>query len=366
MTSTALKKPPPTPVLRAVERVRDALSALHRRLVPGHIALLELQIAGFLSQAISAAAELGIADELARGRRGAAELAAAVGADEGGVRRLMRLLVSFGVFAQHRDGSYGLTRMGESLRSDGEVTLRDTSLFFGSPFHRNHWTHLTDAVRTGEAVGPALDGASFFEYAATHREIGDLFDRAMTSISTLSIEPLLAAYDFGQFGTLVDVGGGRGSLLVEILDRYPDAEGIVFDLPDVVANLDSELTAHGLAGRCAAREGSFFDEVPAGGDVYLLKHILHDWSDAKAEQILRTIHAAMDPSARLLVIELVLPDHQRPHPGKFIDLEMLVNTDGGHERTEAQFRELLARGGFTLLRTVPTAAPDCVLDARPR
>ncbi|MET9213730.1 MULTISPECIES: methyltransferase [unclassified Nocardia] len=366
MTSTAPKKLPPLPVLRAIERVRDALGTLHRKLVPGHIALLELQIAGFLSQAISAAAELGIADELAEGPRTPAKLAGALGIDEGGLRRLMRLLVSFGVFAQRRDGSYELTRLGDALRSDAEVTLRDLSRFFGSPYHRNHWTHLTDAVRTGEAVGQALDGASFFEYAAVNREVGELFDNAMTSVSTLAIEPLLAAYDFGRFGTLIDVGGGRGSLLTEILGRYPAAQGIVFDLPNVVDDLTADLEAAGLGQRCTVESGSFFEEVPQGGDVYLLKHIVHDWSDAQAEQILRTVRAAMRPTSTLLLLELVLPDHQRPHPGKFIDLEMLVNTEGGHERTEAEFRALLARSGFTLVRTVETAAPDCVLEAVPR
>ncbi|MFD6389621.1 methyltransferase [Nocardia sp. NPDC060259] len=366
MTSTALKKIPPLPVLRAIDRVRDTLSSAYRKLVPGHIALLELQIAGFLSQAISTAAELGIADELADGPRTSGELARAVDVDEDGLRRLMRLLVSYDIFAQRRDGTYTLTRMGDALRSDAEVTLRDMSRFFGSQFHRNHWTHLTDAVRTGEAVGRNLDGSNFFEYAAVNREVGELFDRAMTSVSTLSIEPLLTAYDFGRFGTLVDVGGGRGSLLTEILGRFPTTRGIVFDLPNVVDDLNADLAAVGLAQRCAVESGSFFDEVPQGGDAYLLKHILHDWSDEQAEQILRTVRAAMSRSATLLVIELVLPDHQRPHPGKFIDLEMLVNTEGGHERTEKQFRDLLARCGFTLRRTVETAAPDCVLEAVPR
>ncbi|MFE3545896.1 methyltransferase [Nocardia sp. NPDC059177] len=366
MTSTAPKKIPPLPIIRGIDRVRAVLANLYRTLVPGHVALLELQVAGFLSQAISTAAELGIADELAAGPRTATQLARAVEVDEDGLCRLMRLLVSYNVFAQRRDGSYTLTRMGAALRSDAEVTLRDVSRFFGSPFHRNHWSHLSDAVRTGEAVGPAVDGASFFEYAATNREVGDLFDRAMTSISTMSTDPLLAAYDFSRFGTLVDVGGGQGSLLTEILHRYPAARGILFDLPTVVDDLTADLAAQGLAQRCEVEGGSFFEQVPPGGDAYLLKHVVHDWSDDRAEQILRAVRLAMNRSATLLVIELVLPEHRRPHPGKFIDLEMLVNTEGGHERTESQFRDLLARAGFTLTRTVPTAAPDCVLEARAR
>ncbi|MFC9966263.1 methyltransferase [Nocardia ignorata] len=357
------KKLPPIPVVHAFDRVRDALARLHRRLVPGHIALLELQFAGFLSQAISTAAELGIADQLADGPRTSAQLASALEVDEDGLRRLLRLLVSYEVFAQRRDGRYALTRIGEALRGDAAVTMREVARFFGSPYHRNHWTHLGDAVRTGEAVGQALEGASFFEYAARNRAVGDLFDRAMTSIGTLSIEPLLAASDFGRFDTVVDVGGGRGSLLVEILRRHPSTTGVVFDLPGVVEDLSSDLAAAGLGRRCTVEAGSFFEAVPAGADAYLLKNIVHDWSDEHAERILRTVRAAMGPAATLLVIELVLPEHHRPHPGKFVDLEMLVNTEGGHERTEAEFRALLDRSGFTLTRTVETVAPVCVLEA---
>ncbi|MGW5313283.1 methyltransferase [Nocardia thailandica] len=353
---------PPLPVLRAVERVRYGLAVAYRTLVPGHIALLEMQLGGFLAQAIATAADLGIADELGAGPRSAADLAVATGADEAALRRLMRLLVAFGVFAQRRDGTYALTRVGSALRADSPVSLRDLSRFFGSAFHRNHWSHLTDAVRTGRSVGPVLDGKEFFAYAAEHRDIGDLFDNAMTSATNLSVEPLLASYDFGRHASIVDVGGGRGSFLLQVLRRHPGSTGVLFDLPDVVAAAPDEIAAAGLESRCTTEAGSFFDTVPGGADAYLLKHIVHDWSDAEAEQILRTVRAGMPAGATLLLIELVLPDHRRPHAGQFIDLEMLVNATG-HERTEAQFRDLLARGGFTLTELVPTAAPDCILAA---
>ncbi|MET9487963.1 methyltransferase [Nocardia sp. NPDC006630] len=360
--ASALSKIPPLPLLRALGLFRDGLAALHRRLVPGHIAILELQMTGFLTQAIHAAAQLGIADALVEGPRSPAELARAIEVNEDGLRRLMRLLISFDIFAQKRDGSYALTGMSQALRSDSPVTLRDLFLFFGSEYHRNHWTHLADAVRTGHAVGLALDGMGFFEYAAAHRDIGELFDRAMTSISTLSTEPLLAAYDFGRFGTLVDIGGGEGSLLVEILQRSAMTRGVIFDLPAVVTALPVQRA--GLADRLTVDTGSFFESVPKGGDAYILKHIIHDWSDEEAERILRTVRSAMEPAARVLIIEIVLPEHHRPHAGKFIDLEMLVNATG-RERTEADFRNLLARSGFTLTRVVPTAAPDVILEARP-
>ncbi|NNH74284.1 hydroxyneurosporene methyltransferase [Nocardia uniformis] len=357
-------KLPPLPLLRALGLFRDGLAALHRRLIPGHIALLEMQMTGFLAQAINAAAQLGIADALADGPKKPAELARVLDVDEDGLRRLMRLLLSFDVFAERRDGSYALNGISRALSSDAPITLRDMLLFFGSDYHRNHWTHLADAVRTGSAVGPALEGATFFEYAATHREFGDLFDRAMSSIGTLSIDPLLAAYDFGRYRTLVDLGAGQGNLLTAILRRTQSTRGVIFDLPEVVAPLPAELARLGLADRCTVETGSFFESVPKGGDGYILKHIVHDWTDAEAERLLRTVHAAMDPSSTLLIIEMVLPEHHRPHASKFIDLEMLVNA-GGRERSESDYRNLLARSGFTLHRTISTAAPDCILEAHP-
>lgn len=357
-------KLPPLPLLRAVGWLRDGLAALHRRSVPGHIALLEMQMTGFLTQAIHAAAALGIADALADGPRKPADLARAIEVDEDGLRRLMRLLVSFDVFAQRRDGSYALTGISRALRAEAPITLRDMVMFFGSEYHRNHWAHLADAVRTGKDVGPALEGATFFEYAAAHPEFGDLFNRAMSSVGTLSIEPLLAAYDFGRFDTLVDIGAGQGNLLTAILEHTESTRGILFDLPEVVRQAPALLTELGLSDRCTVESGSFFESVPKGADAYILKHIVHDWSDPDAERLLRTIHAAMTPDATLLIIEILLPTHHRPHAGKFIDLEMLVNA-GGRERTESEYRNLLTRTGFTLRRTIGTAAPDAILEARP-
>ncbi|MFF0529725.1 methyltransferase [Nocardia amikacinitolerans] len=355
---------PPLPLLRAVDRFRGALAVLHRKVVPGHIALMEMMTSGWLAQAIATAAELGIADELARGPRQGAELAAAVGADEDALHRLLRLLISHGIFARRRDGAYRLTPQAQALRRDAPVSLRDAFLFFGSAQHRAHWSHLTDAVRSGLPVGPALNGMPFFDYVQTDRELGELFDNAMTSISTLALEPLLAAYDFGRYDTVVDIGGGHGSLLAEILRRAPRTRGVLFDLPEVVADAAPYLAERGVTDRCSVTAGSFFEAVPEDGDAYLLKHIIHDWPEDEADRILRTLRATMRPDSRLLLVELVLPEHDRPHPGKYIDIEMLVNA-GGRERTEQEYRELLARNGFTLLRVVPTVSPDNILEACP-
>ncbi|NKY89387.1 methyltransferase [Nocardia veterana] len=355
---------PPLPVVRAVETVRYVLGEAYRRLAPGPLALMELLAAGWLTQAIHAAAALGIADELAAGPLPGPELARRVGADEDALRRLLRLLISHGVFTQRRDGRYALTPPARALRRDASASLRDAALFFGSATHRAHWTHVVDAVRSGDPVWPQLDGMTFFEYVRGDRQFGALFDRAMTSIGSLTTEALFAAYDFGRFGTVVDVGGGEGALLAEILSRAPGTRGVLFDLPDVADSAARRFSTAGLDDRVDITHGSFFESVPEGGDAYLLKHVLHDWPDDRAVQILRAVRAAMRPAARLVVVEIVLPQHDRPHPGKYIDLEMLINS-GGRERSAEEYRKLLARGGFALTRIAETVSPESVLEARP-
>ncbi|WP_433662907.1 methyltransferase [Nocardia sp. CA-128927] len=355
---------PPQGMVRAIELVRNGLSVAYRKLVPGHLAVMELLGAGWLTQAIHAAAELGVADALADGPRSGAELARTVGADEDALHRLLRLLIGHGIFTRRRDGRYALTPMARALRRDVDVSLRDAALFFGSPIHRDNWSHLADAVRTGKPVGAALHGMSFFEHARTDRTLGTLFDNAMTSIGSLGLAPLLAAYDFARYETLVDVGGGEGTMLAEILSRAPQSKGILFELPEVADAATNRLADLGLADRCTVERGSFFDTVPHGGDAYILKHILHDWPEDDAGRILATVRAAMKPDARLLIIELVVPENARAHPGKLIDLEMLVNT-GGRERTADEYRKFLARSGFKLNRVIPTVSPDNILEAEP-
>lgn len=353
---------PPLPLVRAVERFRAGLVFLHRKLVPSEIAVLEMMTAGWLAQAIAAAAELGIADELAKGPRSAADLATAVGADEDALRRLLRLLISHGLFAEDRDGRYRLNKTAEVLRADSPVTLRDMTLFVGSKLHRERWSQLTDAVRTGRPI--ASGGAEFFELAQTDREVGEMFNKAMASVNSIGRQALLAAYDFSRYGVIVDVGGGTGMMLTEILRHTPGARGVLFDLPQVVADVPARLAEAGLAQRCEVVGGSFFESVPEGGDAYILQHIVHDWPEADIARILGAVRAAMKPHSRLLLFEIVLPEHDRPHPAKYIDLEMLVNV-GGRERTVAEYRDLLARNGFALEQVVPTVSPENILVARP-
>jgi SAM-dependent methyltransferase len=325
------------------------------------IGLLRLVRAGRVSQSIGVAARLGVADELAGGPRRADEVAAAVGAHPGALRRLLRLLADFEVFAELEGGRFALTPMGELLRSDGDGSMRGLAMLLESPFLRDAWTHLIDAVRTGE---PAFDRAHrrhLFDYLREHPEDAAVFDQAMIGASRQLIAAILDVYDFGRFRTVVDVGGGNGALLAMILAANPNARGILYELPDVAARARALLAEAGVAERCEVVGGDFFEAVPRGGDAYVLTQVVHDWDDQAASRILRNCRAAMSGNARLLLGEAVLPDGAEPSLAKLVDLEMLVI--GGRERTVAEYRDLLEHAGLRMIRVVPSSGPHSVVEA---
>ncbi|KQH79509.1 hydroxyneurosporene methyltransferase [Mycobacterium gordonae] len=357
-------KLPPARVVRALEVVRDRLARLRQRMVPAPAAMLEIILDAWAAQAVAAAAELGIADALAGGPLTADELAAAVGADADALGRLLRALIGRGVFRRRRDGRYELNPLAEALRSDAEVSLAGMARFVGAPQQREHWSALADAVRSGRSVVPGLRGKPFFEYLAGEPELAQIFNQAMTGTSELSIAPLVAAYDFSGFSTIVDVGGGHGRLLAAILNTVPHAHGILFDQPQVVAGAPAELREHHVEDRVRIVEGSFFeDDLPVGGDAYVLKNIIHDWPDDDAVRILTKVRQAAAPGSHVLLLEQVIADNDRDIPAKWIDLEMLVMVDG-RERTESEYGRLLQRAGFRMTRVVQTASPFGIVEAR--
>jgi hypothetical protein len=353
---------PPTQVVRIVEVVRHHLGQLHRQMVPPPASMLEMITNAWAAQAITAAADLGIADALANGPLSADELADAVDADADTVSRLLRALISRGVFRRRRDGRYDLTPLADTLRSDGAVSLRAFARFVGAPQEREHWSHFTDAVRTGRAVIPELRGKPAFEYLAGEKELDEIFNEAMTNMSGLAIPPVIAGYDFSRYGTIVDVAGGHGRFLAEILNATPQARGILFDQPHVVAGASALLEEHRVADRVKLVEGSFFETVAEGGDAYVLKHIIHDWPDEEAEQILRNVRKAAGVGKHVLLVEFVLPGHDRDFMGNWLDLEILVEFDA-RERTAAEYAQLLGRAGFRMTRVVETVSPYSVVEA---
>ena len=357
-------KIPPAKVARIVERFRHYLYRLHQRSAPAAVAMLEMVMAAWVAQAIQVAAELGIADTLADDPLPLDDLADRVGADPDALRRLMRALISRGIFRQRRDGRYELTALAETLRSDAPFSMHGYARFVGSPQHREHWTLLVESVKSGKPIIPQLRGNDAFDYLRDEPELAKIFNDAMTDLAGLAATAVVPGYSFGPYGTIVDVGGGHGVLLSTILAATPNARGVLYDLPEVVAGASALLSQQGVKDRVRVEGGSFFDSVPSGGDAYVLKNVIHDWPDEQAVAILRNVRAAVGADSTVLLVETVLPEHDRDFAGKWSDLEMLLGANG-RERDAAEYRDLLRQAGFRMNRIVQTASPYSVVEATP-
>lgn len=312
--------------------------------------------------AVSVAAKLRLADHLAAGPMPAADLAAATNTHPESLYRLLRALASVGVFASDGAGTFSLTPVGELLRTGAKGSMRGVADYCGAMWSWRAWEGTLNSVRTGRTAFNEVFGEGCFDYLARHPAEQAVFDEGMTGFSAVEADAVAAAYDFSGFGTLIDVGGGHGHLLGTILKATPTLRGVVFDAPHVVAGAPARLAEMGVADRCQAEGGDFFKAIPAGGDAYILKHIIHDWNDTDSGTILRNIRTVAKPGTKLLVVELVIPPGDDPHPGKLLDLEMLV-VASGKERTEAEYAELVADAGFRLTRVVTTQSPASVVEA---
>lgn len=325
---------------------------------------LSQMICGYwISQMIHVAARLRLADELHAGPRTVTALAETVAAHPRSLGRLLRGLASVGLFEETPPGTYQLTPLAEFLRDDHPQSVRPMALMMGGVQYQA-WGELLHAVRTGETGFAQRFGQPLFDYLATRPDEAAEFDRAMVAIHGREGAAVAEAYDFARVRRVVDVGGGNGHQLIELLDRHPHLTGTLFDLPHVVERAAPGLAASRVAARIDPLGGSFFETVPTGADCYLLRHILHDWSDEESARILRTIRHAIPTSGKLLVIETVIPPGNEPNFAKLLDLTMLV-IPGGIERTEAEYRELFAAGGFRLTRILPTAAGVDLIEGVP-
>jgi SAM-dependent methyltransferase len=321
-----------------------------------------------ISRALYAAAELNIADILAEGPLTSGQLAVAAGADGQSLRRLLRALVAHGVFEEEGPDRYRLNAAAELLRRDVPGSQRAGVLFTAGDTTWRLWSDFLASVRTGQAVVDRAFGKDIFERFAEHSDEFALFGQAMAAFSAALSQPLIAAYDFSPFRCIADVGGGSGRLLADILAANPTVQGILFDLPEVSAAASALLDGSGVCERCKLVSGSFFDGIPAGADAHLLKHILHDSDDARAIKIISNCRRAIASDGTLLIVERILPERAeqgRAAEAYLVDLEMLVYTPGGRERTESEFRKLLSAAGFATTRIVPTSAPVSLIEARP-
>ncbi len=324
-------------------------------------------ITGFqLTQAISVAARMGIADLLEEGPKSSDDLANATGAHQPSLYRLLRALCAAGLLVERPDRRFEVTSTGALLRTHAPGSLRATATFFGGPETWTVWGDLFNSVRTGQAAWWRLWGMDNWEYRRRNGEASAVFHAAMAEITGLVATTVARLYNFADLHLVVDVGGGRGQLLGTILKTHQSLRGIVFDLPHVVEAAKEHVEAMGVADRCHVMGGSFLESVPGGGDAYILSRVIHDWDDKVAITILRSCREAMARHGRLLLVERVLPNAPTSNLGTFLsDLNMLVSP-GGRERTKAEYQRLFEAARFELSQTVPVGLDMTLIEAEPR
>jgi hypothetical protein len=328
-----------------------------RRLLYGHV----------LSRALCSVAALHIPDLIGDGALSAEEIAGQTAAHCSALRQTMRALTAFGVFVEHSDGTFGLTPLGATLRSDAQASALPSALLVGNEIGQA-WNQFDVTVRTGQTAFAASFGTDFFSYADLKPEIRAVFDWSQATGLELDLDYIVGALDLSARRLIVDVGGGDGALLTRLLPVYPQARGIVTDLPPVAAQARGRLAEAQLLDRCEIRGGDFFSEIPAGGDLYLLRQILHDWDDEHCRKLLRTCRAAMTSDATLLIIELLAGDLSQADLARemtaLMDLYMLSIFDG-RERTRAEFTGLLADSGFAVREITPLGGGIAAIVATP-
>lgn len=365
-----------TPIARFRARVRPrsdkpeslALTKQMDRLLPGDAAqLVNLINCAVLSQAACVAAELGIPDLLADGPKALHELAQATSSHEASLRRLLRALATLDLCRERKDGTFALSNLGTTLCTGGPYSLRSWTILCG----RHLWplyAHLLHSVRTGTRTRSGISARQVFKRLERDADASQVFNRAMAELSRLVAADVVRLHDFSRCRLIVDVGGGHGDLLTSILQVHPEAHGILLDLPHAIAGAVERMEKLGLGRRCRALSGNFFQSVAPDGDAYVLKTILHDWSDKDCISLLRNCRKAIKPDGSLIVVERVMPDRMRPcalhRSVARMDLTMMLGF-GGHERTQSEYRALLERAGFKLVKVSVTAFEFCVLEARP-
>jgi SAM-dependent methyltransferase len=341
----------------------DELQSSGRSVIPPGAQLFEMITGFYLWWMLYVVAERGVADLLVDGPQTSVELARAAGLHEPSLYRVLRSLSSVGVFTEESPRSFALTPLGSALRTGDPSGARD--LMMCAPWFSRAWSEFPRTVATGENGVQLAFGMPIWEFLKQHPQDSAYFNGAVRAVGSAEPRAVAAAYDFSGVRRLVDVGGGIGALLAAVLDRYPLVDGVLFDRSDVIDEARTTLAELGVAERCEVVGGDFFAALPESADAYLLSHVLHDWDDERCVTILRNCRRAMDPDGRLLIVEMVLPAGDAPHPGKILDMAMLVYSTGGVERTEEEFGDLLDRGGFRLTRVVPTQSAVSVIEAAP-
>jgi hypothetical protein len=349
---------PPGFAIRAVLALRKKLHAMGDALVPPHAVLFERITGAALTQLVGAAARYRVADLLAEGPLTPAELAARIGLDPDATHRMMRALAATGCFVLHADGRCENNRLSEVLRADRLEAARDFAEYFASKSNCDSWSDFDGTLKTGQNGFQRVHGMNVWDWFDAHPGERETFARAMMGL-TVGDAPVVAnLYPWKEVQRVCDVGGGRGTLLSELLVRHPHLKGVLCDGPGVIASARQLLARRGVTERVELVAGSFFDQVPTGADAYVLKNVLHDWDDARSRKILSVCRRAMSPSQKLVVVETLTGRNQTDGFGALSDVQMMVVCEQGRERSREDFARLFVDSGFASGRVFesPTAS----------
>jgi hypothetical protein len=333
--------------------------------LPPPMAMLRF-LGGFrIARIIYAVAELGIADLLADGAKTTAELAQATQTDEPSLYRVLRSLASVGIFAEAENGKFKLTPTASILRADVADSLKASVTLFGQDWHWETWGELLHSIKTGEPAFDHLYGMGLFEFFQKNPQISNQAQESKTSISQRATTSLLDNYDFSAAESVIQLGvfSGVKGTLIPLLKANPQLNGTLLDFSTAIESDRAIVEAAGMTERCRLVAGDCTESVPTDGDIYLLLFVVHNWGDRGALKILQNCRQAMAPGAKLLLVEAIMPQGNTPFPGKLIDIQSLVTTPGGYERTESQYRQLLSQAGFEVTKIIPTQSANSIIEA---
>ena len=329
--------------------------------LPPPVHLMQMLFGFAATRAIGVTAELRIADFLKDGAKTADELALQTGVHARSLYRVLRACASVGVYSEDNAKKFSLTPLAEPLLSDAPGSLRAFAEMISCDWQFQTWAELPYSVKTGKPSFDKVHGKSSFDYFWSNEKAGKVFNDAMTSNSAFTSVAVVNAYDFSSIKKLIDIGGGHGFLLASILAKNDNLKGVLYDTPAIVADAEKLLKEHGVTQKCETVGGDFFSSEPAGGDGYIMKHIIHDWNDEQCITILENCRKAMADGGKVLVVEMVVPEGNEPSPAKFLDLQMLQYLPGC-ERTEMEYKGLFDKAGLKLTRIIPTMSPFSIIE----
>jgi hypothetical protein len=356
-----LRKLPPVWFIRLISAFRSGLLSLHRKTFPANIVIYEKFSHFWILPSLRMAAELDIARLLEEHPMTIGQLAEKTGTNPEALMRVMRALCGEKIFRKGKNGTYKNTRLSRVLM-EGKGSIRHMIIQHLSTVNWSSFNEFPYTLHTGKSAFSKVYGTTIYDYLSEHPMESALFDRSMTNLSEISVEPILSVYNFSKYPLIADIGGGEGLLLSSILFKNKGCKGILFDLPEALRNSGNIFERFGLPERITVIPGSFFEKIPAGADLYVLKNIVHNWNDDDCVKILSGIRTAMPEHGKVLILEMIIDETNRSSFAKLIDIQMMIFMENGKERSKAEFQSIIEASGLSLNRIIPTIAPISILE----